>query len=220
MASLPAPRAATLSPARGAALVAGGCGLTAALIILAVTHSLAIAGGFFATALMIAAGLIIFRRLFPPAREEAPEPDWSVARTLAASSPEAVAITDRAGRLVCANGRYESLFTGFPTPPALPIDDAGVADLSTAGRTAWRDGSASVDRLLARGTPIRAEIERAGADDDLLVWRFRGAEGLDLAVSVENVIAGPSGDKLAAAGIMAALIGPDSRLRLGRTRSL
>src|SRR4051812_35984398 len=126
MASLPAPRATTLSPARGAALVASGCGLAAALIILIVTRSLAISGGFFATALMIAAGLIIFRRLSPPAGAEAPEPDWSVARTLAASSPEAVAIPDRAGRLVCANSRYESLFAGFPPPPALPIDDAGV----------------------------------------------------------------------------------------------
>jgi two-component system cell cycle sensor histidine kinase/response regulator CckA len=162
---------------------------------------------------MIAAGLIIFRRLFPPTRAEAPEPDWSVARTLAATSPEAVAITDRAGRLVCANGRYETLFSGFPTPPALPIDDAGVESLSTAGRTAWRDGSASVERLLARGMPITAEIERAGADDDLLVWRFRGVEGLDIATSVENVIAGPPGDRLAAAGIMAALIGPDGRIR-------
>jgi len=213
MASLPAPRATTLSPVRSAALVAGGCGVAAALIILIVTRNLAIAAGFFATALMIAAGLIIFRRLFPPVRAEAAEPDWSVARTLAASSPEAVAITDRAGRLVCANGRYETLFSGFPTPPALPLDDASVASLSTAGRAAWRDGLASVDRLLARGTPLKVEIERAGTDDDLLVWRFRGTEGLDLAASVENVIAGPTGDRLASAGIMAALIGPDGRIR-------
>ena len=63
------------------------------------------------------------------------------------------------------------------------------------------------------GTPLMAEIERAGADGDLLVWRFRGAEGLDLAATVEAVIAGPSGDRLAAAGIMAALIAPDGRIR-------
>jgi two-component system cell cycle sensor histidine kinase/response regulator CckA len=105
------------------------------------------------------------------------------------------------------------LFSGFPTPPALPLDDAGVTSLSTAGRAAWRDGLASVDRLLARGTPLKVEIERAGADDDLLVWRFRGTEGLDLAATVENVIAGPTGDRLASAGIMAALIGPDGRIR-------
>ena len=213
MASLPAPRSSTLTPARSAALIAGGCGATAALLVLLVTRSFAIAGGFLAAALVIGGAMLLFRRLFPPTQGEAAEPDWSVARTLAATSPEAVAITDRAGRLVCANDRYETLFAGFPTPPALPIDEAGLAGLSGAGRTAWRDGTASVGRLIVRGTPVLAEIERAGADDDLLVWRFRGSEGLDLAASVESIIAGPVGDRLASAGIMAALIAPDGRIR-------
>ena len=202
-----------LSPARGAAVIAGICGLVAALLILVVVGNLAVAAGFLATSLVLAGALLLFRRLFPFSRADATEPDWSVARALAASSPEAVAITDRAGRLVCANDRYESLFAGFPTPPALPVDDVGATDLSAAGRAAWRDGAASVQRLLARGTPLRAEIERAGADDDLLVWRFRGVEALDLASTVEGVIGGPTGDRLAAAGIMAALIGPDGRIR-------
>jgi len=202
-----------LSPARGAAVIAGICGLVAALLILVVVGNLAVAAGFLATSLVLAGALLLFRRLFPFSRADATEPDWSVARALAASSPEAVAITDRAGRLVCANDRYESLFAGFPTPPALPVDDVGATDLSAAGRAAWRDGAASVQRLLARGTPLRAEIERAGADNDLLVWRFRGVEALDLASTVEGVIGGPTGDRLAAAGIMAALIGPDGRIR-------
>ncbi|MFA6115310.1 MAG: response regulator [Sphingomonas sp.] len=213
MASLPVSSASTLSPARGAALIAGACGLVSALVILAVVGNLPVAAGFLATALVIAGALLLFRRLFPAGRADAAEPDWSVARALAASSPEAVAITDRAGRLVCANDRYETLFAGFPTPPALPVDEAGISDLGAAGRTAWRDGAASVGRLLARGMPLRAEIERAGADDDLLVWRFRGVEALDLATTVEGVIGGPTGDRLAAAGIMAALIGPDGRIR-------
>ncbi|MEO7170175.1 MAG: response regulator [Sphingomonas sp.] len=213
MASLPAPSASTLSPARGTALIAVVCGLAAALLILGVLRNLPVAAAFLATALVIVGSLLLFRRLFPAGRAESVEPDWSVARTLAASSPEAVAITDRAGRLVCANDRYEALFAGFPTPPALPVDEAGIDLLGAAGRTAWRDGAASVARLLVRGTPLRAEIERAGADDDLLVWRFRGVEALDLAATVEGVIGGPTGDRLAAAGIMAALIAPDGRIR-------
>ena len=114
MASIPAPRASTLSPARGAALVAGGCGVVAALAILLVTHGLVIATGFLAVALLITGALLAFRRLFPSTRAEAAEPDWSVARTLAASSPEAVAITDRAGRLVCANRPVRGLVRGLP----------------------------------------------------------------------------------------------------------
>ncbi|MGH6614098.1 response regulator [Sphingomonas sp.] len=213
MASLPTSPAASFGPARTAALIAGGCGAASALIILGLVGSLAIASAFLATGLVIAGGLVAARRLFPPARPGEVEADWTVARTLAASSADAIAITDRAGRLVCANDRYETLFAGFPTPPGLPVDDAGIDRLSAAGRAAWRDGEAGVDRLLARGTPLMAHVERAGRDEDLLVWRFRGAEGLDLASSVEGMIGGGTGDRLAAAGIMTALIGPDGRIR-------
>jgi len=213
MAGLPASPVSTLSPARGAALIALACGLVAALLILGAIGNLAVAAGFLATALVLAGALLLFRRLFPPGRADSAEPDWSVARALASNSLEAVAITDRAGRLVCANDRYEALFAGFPTPPGLPVEEAGVAELGAAGRAAWRDGAASVARLLVRGTPLRAEIERAGAEDDLLIWRFRGVDALDLAATVETVIGGPTGDRLAAAGIMAALIAPDGRIR-------
>src|SRR3546814_4777016 len=57
------------------------------------------------------------------------------------ASADAVAITDRAGRLVCANDRYEALFGGLPTPPGLPVGDSDVSLLAAAGRAAWRDGS-------------------------------------------------------------------------------
>ncbi|MFC3580667.1 hybrid sensor histidine kinase/response regulator [Sphingomonas hylomeconis] len=198
---------------RGAALFAIGGGIAAAGVILWLIGDLTVAAAFFATALVIAGGLVAARRLFPRAKAGEIEPDWSVARMLAASSADAVAITDRAGRLICANDQYEQLFEGFPTPPGLPVDPAGIEQLSNAGRAAWRDGSASVARMLARGRPLGAIVERAGELDDLLVWRFRGAEGLDMAASVEAMIAGPTGDRLASAGIMTALIGPDGRIR-------
>ncbi|KQS04819.1 histidine kinase [Sphingomonas sp. Leaf357] len=211
MASLPV--STDPHPSRTAALIAGGCGVAAAALVLWLIGNIAIAGAFLATGLILAGGVVATRRLFPETRGKVAEPDWSVARALAAASPDAVAITDRAGRLICANDRYEELFAGFPTPPGLPVDDNGVDRLSVAGRAAWRDGSARVDRILARGTPLAAMVERAGQADDLLVWRFRGAEGLDMAASVEGLISGPTGDRLAAAGIMTALIGPEGRIR-------
>ncbi|MEG3086227.1 hybrid sensor histidine kinase/response regulator [Sphingomonas sp. PB4P5] len=212
MASLPLPPA-KLDDTRSAALIAIGCGIAAASLILWLIGDLVVAAAFLATALVVTGGLIAWRRLFPATSASDDEPDWSVARTLAASSADAVAITDRAGRLVCANDRYEALFGGFPTPPGLPVDAAGVEQLSQAGRAAWRDGHAAVSRLLARNTPLAATVERAGSGDDLLIWRFRGTEGLDMAASVEAMIAGPTGDRLAAAGIMTALISPDGRIR-------
>jgi two-component system cell cycle sensor histidine kinase/response regulator CckA len=211
MASLPI--SPDLPSSRTAALIAGGGGLAAALVVLGLIGSLPVAGAFLATGLVVAGGLVAARRLFPATRASDAEPDWSVARALAAASPDAVAITDRAGRLICANDRYEDLFTGFPTPPGLPVDDNGVDRLSAAGRAAWRDGSAAVERLIARGTPLAAVVERAGQAEDLLVWRFRGAEGLDMAASVEALISGQAGDRLGGAGIMTALIGPEGRIR-------
>ena len=212
MASIPA-SPSSLSPARGAALIAGGCGLVAAAIVLVILRSLPIAAAFLAAGLVIGGALIVARRLFTGNAADAAEPDWSVARALAAGSSDALAVTDRAGRLVCANDRYEALFGGFPTPPALPIGDADASTLGAAGRAAWRDGSARVARLVSRGTPLSVEVARAGEVEDMLVWRFGGAQGLDLASDVEGMIAGAIGDRLASAGIMTALIASDGRIR-------
>ncbi len=213
MASLPVPPAPTLDATRSAAAIALGCGVAGAIIVLVLLGNVAVAATFFGAAFVIAGGLVAAKRLFPSASATAAEPDWSVARALAASSADAVAITDRAGRLVCANDRYEALFGGFPTPPGLPVEPTGVDALGAAGRAAWRDGSSTIDRLMARGMPLAAYVARAGAEDDLLIWRFRGAEGLDLADQVEDLVGGFTGDRLAAAGIMAALIAPDGRIR-------
>jgi two-component system cell cycle sensor histidine kinase/response regulator CckA len=211
MVPLPAPPHATAT--RSAALIALGCGLAAALVILGILHSLVIAAAFAAAALVVTGGLIAARRLFPATASTAIEPDWSVARALAASSPDAIAVTDRAGRLVCANDRYEALFGGFPTPPGLPLDAGGVDRLGSAGRAAWRDGAASVDRLVVKGAALSADVTRVGEDENLLVWRFFASQGLDLAKTMENLIAGATGDRLGSAGIMAALINPDGRIR-------
>ncbi|MEG3175036.1 response regulator [Sphingomonas sp. RB3P16] len=211
MATLPAPP--QIPATRGAALIAIGCGVAAALLILAVVGNLSVAAAFLAAALVIVGALAAFRRLFPPSSAIAPEPDWSVAHTIAEASSDAIAVTDRAGRLVCANSRYEALCDGFPTPPGLPFGAAGVERLGNAGRAAWRDGSATVDRLSIKGAGLSAHVSRAGEDDNLLVWRLYAAQGLDLAQTMENLIAGATGDRLGSAGIMAALINPDGRIR-------
>ncbi|HEU4960004.1 MAG TPA: response regulator [Sphingomonas sp.] len=205
---------ASLDPTRSAALIAGTAGLAAALVILWLVGSAVVAAGFLATALVLFGFVLAWRRL-APARVAAQESavDWSVAHALAEASPDAVAVTDRAGRLVCANDRYEALFGGFPTPPGLPLAEDGINALTAAGRAAWRDGRGRLDRLLSRGTPLAVDIVRAGAEQDMLVWRFSGAEGLDLAASAATLIDGRHGDRLAASGIMLALVSPEGRIR-------
>ncbi len=209
---------------RNALIVAAACGIGAAAIALLLLGSMTIAGGFVAALLLVVGMAVVWSRFSPGAADTAAETDWSVARTLAAASDDALAVTDRAGRLICANERYRARFAGYPTPPGLPLDGNGPAELATAGRTAWRDGSAELDRVTTRGTPMAVAIERAGEAEDMLVWRFKEAQGLDLATNIQALIAGPTGDRLAAAGIMAALIAPDGRLlaanRVLRERSM
>ncbi len=212
MASAPLSRS-SLTPARTAAFIAGSSGLAAALVIFWVLRNPVIAAGFLATGILIGGALVTARLLFAQGDAAALEPDWSVARTLTEGSGDALAVTDRAGRLVCANDRYEALFAGFPTPPALPIGDGDASILGAAGRAAWRDGHASVARLVSRGTPLSVHVARTGEAEDMLVWRFGGTQGLDLASDVEGMIGGAVGDRLASAGIMTALIAPDGRIR-------
>ncbi|MFM5885177.1 MAG: hybrid sensor histidine kinase/response regulator, partial [Novosphingobium sp.] len=65
-------------------------------------------------------------------------PDWSVTVAAIDRSDAAMAITDRAGRLVCANGLYEQWFTAAHAPPRLPVDNASLERLAKAARAGWR----------------------------------------------------------------------------------
>ncbi len=201
------------TPARNAAFVAIASGIAAAAIVLLLVGSWIATAGFFAAAVIVIGALIAWRLLNPVAKD-APRPvDWDLTRTVAEAGTDALAITDRAGRLVCANDAYEALFEGFPTPPGLPLDEAGNAALADAGRSAWRDGTAQVDRLNARNVCLSAQIARAGDDADMLVWRFVTAQEHDLAETLAALLTGPTGDRLGGSGIMAALLSPDGRVR-------
>ncbi len=213
MASLPSPSAPAAPSMRLPALIALGCGVAASLVILALVGDPIFAAGFFAASIVLIGAVLLLRSAIAPAAAVEPDVDWSVARALAAVSPDAVAVTDRAGRLICANDRYQTVFKGYSTPPNLPIGEDGVFALAAAGRAAWRDGQAKVDRLMIDAGPIAAHIERAGQAEDMLVWRFAGAQGADLAATIEGMIAGPIGNRLAASGIMAALITGEGRIR-------
>lgn len=200
-------------PALIPALIAGGCAVVAGAIVLWAGRDLLLAAGFLAAGLVVAAGVWLFRRLQPAPVVASGTIDWSVARAIAVASPDALAVTDQAGRLVCANDAWEALFGGFPTPPALPVEAPGGDLLSAAGRAAWRDGAADPVRLVIDGLPVMMQIERAGEQGDLLVWRCvstsEGAEG----VKLEELIEGAAGDRLGHSGVMVATLSPDGRIR-------
>ena len=197
----------------GPLIVAIAAGAVAGGAVLWAIDSLPVAAGFFAAAVLIALVVTLLRRpaVAAEAQSEAAEIDWSLANMLASMSNDALAVTDRAGRLVCANERFGTLFPGYPAPPAVVIGDWAASQLGSAGRAAWRDGQASSGSFDAAGTKLTAHVTRVG--DSLLVWRFAGADAVDLTKQAQALVAGKSGDRLGQAGIMMALIGADGRVR-------
>lgn len=201
----------TLAP-RTALAVAVAAAACAALLVLWLVGSTAFAAGFAATGIMLGGAAVAWRALAPARDAAAAEVDWGLARTLTEAARDALAITDRAGRLVCANDRYEALFDGFPAPPSLPVGEEGMAALTAAGRVAWRDGSAHSERLTIGGQTVSAAVVRAGERQDMLIWRFERAPGADRVARFTDALVGDIGRRLGEAGIMAAMIAPDGRV--------
>ena len=187
--------------------------VASALLVLRVTDKPLIATGFAAAGLLIAALLLVFRHLYPPQTKVERGIDWSLVRTAADQDDVALAITDRSGRIVCANPAYDALFGSVATPPGLPVDASDVNRLTAAGRAAWRDGRADALAISRNGRRLDADVVRAGAGEDCLVWRFRSSGGIDHATQALGALEGDWGDRLAEAGIMVALIGPEGRIR-------
>ena len=187
--------------------------VASAMLVLRVTDAKIIAGAFGAAGLLIAALMLAFRHLHPPEVKVDSGVDWSLVRTAADQDNVALAITDRSGRLVCANPAHEVLFGSSATPPGLPVEPADVTRLTAAGRAAWRDGSAEAHNIVRDGRRLDVEVLRAGAAEDCLVWRFRPSGGVDRATQALGAVEGEWGDRLAEAGIMVALIGAEGRIR-------
>ncbi|MEM6267064.1 MAG: ATP-binding protein, partial [Pseudomonadota bacterium] len=169
---------------------------------------------------VIVTGVILFERMQSPSLEfELAAPDWSV--TLAAlDGPgghrgEAVAITDRANRLVCASSAYCDAFGADSAPPSLPLERDGVEALTRLAREAWRDGAAGLDEIEhASDLSVWSVIAtRAGRGEDYLIWRFQRLSTPHEASLTELDLAGPLGAMLSRAGIETAITSSDGVIR-------
>ncbi len=85
--------------------------------------AIAFAGGL---AVLLPAGLALSRMRPVPKAEELAPPDWSVTVAAIERPDEAVAVVDRANRLVCANTAFSDWFGAGTAPPNLPLDRAGL----------------------------------------------------------------------------------------------
>ncbi|MCB2080078.1 MAG: response regulator [Novosphingobium sp.] len=143
-------------------------------------------------------------------------PDWSVTVAAIDHPDRAIAVTDRAGRLVCANTCFERSFGVGHAPPRMTFDDASGERLTRAARTAWRDGKGAADLLegaAGQSGRWKAEVERAGRGDDFLIWRFIRLEASDPMDELVRQLDGMAGRVLDRAGICAAIVDPDGTIR-------
>jgi two-component system cell cycle sensor histidine kinase/response regulator CckA len=214
----PDPLAQEAVPARSAdwVLVALALALSAAALWFVSRDVLATAA--FAGGLVVLGALAfaVSRRRGGKVEPRAALPDWSVTIAAIEERDRALAITDRAGRLVCASTRYCEWFGDNRAPTALEVDAPSLERLERAARGAWRDGEARID-LLETDEPgslrWRGRVERAGRADDYQVWRFEPIEATDPAGDIVTRLDGKMGRALARAGIAAAFVDPDGTIR-------
>ncbi|WP_067733325.1 hybrid sensor histidine kinase/response regulator [Novosphingobium naphthalenivorans] len=170
-----------------------------------------------AMAVFAALAWMISHRRTPETEPEFAQPDWSVTVTAIDRPDTAVSVTDRAGRLVCANACHEAWFGVASAPPRLPVDDASLECLADATRLVWREGSAETEVAGHHGERWWVEARRAGRGDDFLVWRITPVNAADFVGDLVRHLDGKLGRSLAKAGIAAALVDPDGMIRAAST---
>ena len=176
---------------------------------------LAFAAGLIALGVIAA---VLLRERPDVTREDYALPDWSVTVAAIERPDMGIAVSDRAGRLVCANARFGDWFGAAKAPPNIAVDDASADRLARAARTAWREGQDRIDMIeegeqAAGSRRWRGDVERAGRGDDFLVWRFTAIEDADPVAELVEQLDGKTGRALALAGIAAAVVDPDGVIR-------
>ncbi|GAA4719365.1 hybrid sensor histidine kinase/response regulator [Sphingomonas lutea] len=186
--------------------IVGAAGLSVALG--ALLMGLVVPAMVLAIAGLAGAGVIAMRR---PARTEiqAPislGPDYAALGTVIGLTGEPVALTTAEGSLLIANPAYRERFG----PPRSPLDLASGAEgreaLAMARELAWRDGAGCVAGAATDAGTCAVEVERIGAHEDLLLWRFPAPTSPDALTVAARRVEGDSGERLSANGVMAAVI--------------
>ncbi|QUL39323.1 response regulator [Erythrobacter sp. JK5] len=186
----------------------GGALLTSAIVLFAATAdvTLTLAYVLGLTVLMLAV-FAVDRVRSAPAGQAVAAPDWSVTVAAIEEADTAIAITDRANRLVCANRSFVAAFGAGSAPPSLPLGRAGLEAMTRLAREAWRDGAAALDELAGRDERDAWSVSavRAGRGEDHLIWRFRALEDQSSRTLDDLDLRGPFGQMLSRAGIETAI---------------
>ena len=205
--------AARTVPAGSDRLIMGAALLFSLIVVWLATRQMTVVAAFAAGLTALGAVAWMVRPREAARTADYALPDWSVTVAAIDRGDCAVAITDRAGRLVCANPLYEKWFTANHAPPRLPVDNASLERLAKAARSGWRDGAGQADLVEAGHQRWTASALRAGRGDDYLVWTFTALTPPDLVGELIPHFEGKLGRALASAGLSLAIVDPDGKLR-------
>ena len=196
-------------------VLAGALIASAAALFLATSSWLLALAFLLGVGVLLGAGLVFDRLRIAPAQDQLAPPDWTVTVAAIEQAGEAVAITDRANRLVCANSEFLENFGVSAAPPALPFAREALEVVTRLARDAWRDGAAVIDLLPMPDGEFDWQISarRAGRGEDHLVWRLRPLPRVSNMSLGALDLAGPFGKMLSRAGIETAITTADGIIR-------
>jgi two-component system, cell cycle sensor histidine kinase and response regulator CckA len=183
----------------------GAAAITAAVVVLLVGQPLI--AGLALVAGAIGAGLSLRRSGAdkPPIETLVGGPDYSLVGSALGLSRDPIALTNGEGSLLVVNIAYRERF-GTTPPSGVAANDDAREGLKLAQTMAWRDGAGCVAGIETTSGLNPVEVDRVGAQNDFLLWRFPGSPAPDpLSIAVRRVD-GVIGQRLATAGVAAAVV--------------
>jgi two-component system cell cycle sensor histidine kinase/response regulator CckA len=182
-----------------------GAALTAAVVLALIGMSTMAA----AVAVVGLAGAAIAYARSPAARTAAEPlfigPDYALVGSALGLCPDPVALTSGEGSVLVVNAAYRERFGTVP-PLGLAVDDEALQGLKLAQTMASRDGAGCVAGIVTESGTSPVEVERSGPLGELLLWRFPAPPPSDPLIFAARRIEGMTGERLAAAGVMAAVV--------------
>jgi hypothetical protein len=186
--------------------VISGAAATVAILLLLIGQILFAGAAIFAG---LAAAVVTYRRAlsdYQPIEPLVAGPDYALVGAALALSREPTALTSNEGSLLIVNPAYRERFGGTRPPLELGNDEQAHEGLQLAQSMAWRDGAGCVAGIVTISGASPVEVERIGSHADLLLWRFPDPSPIDPLTNAVKGMQGLTGERLAAAGVMAVVV--------------
>ena len=144
-------------------LLAAVLAITGAVVWLVAGEPLVVAGFVGGVLAIASAARVLLRQRSAAAPVEFAQPDWSVTQAAIERPDAALAVTDRAGRLVCANTRFEQWFGIGAAPRPNHASNRALAQTSRPARSVTAT-AASLRSIAAWVTDQSGWASSAGAE--------------------------------------------------------